>query len=60
VWITAPTSVPGFGTFDNAALYSLVYNAVYMVPCMILALAVAGVLYVPMKKFFTGSDIPNS
>ncbi len=57
--IYAPTTVPGFGTFDNAALYSLVYNAVYMVPCMILALAVAGVLFVPMKKFFAGNDIPR-
>ena len=57
--IYTPTSVPGFGSFDNASLYSLVYNAVYMVPCILLALAVAGVLFVPMKKFFTGSDIPR-
>ena len=55
--IYEPTSVPGFGTFDNASLYSLVYNALYMIPCMVLALAVAGVLYVPMKKFFLGNDL---
>ena len=58
--IYEPTTVPGFGTFDNASLYSLVYNAVYMVPCMALALAVAGVLYVPMKKFFASSDISRN
>lgn len=57
--IYTPTTVPGFGTFDNASLYSLVYNAVYMLPCILLALAVAGVLFVPMKKFFAGNDIPR-
>ena len=55
--IYAPTEVPGFGTFDDAVLYSLVYNASYMVPCMLLALAVAGVLYVPMKRYYAGYDL---
>ena len=55
--IYEPTTVPGIGTFDNAALYSLVYNGVYMLPNMILALVIAGVLYVPLKKYFAGSDI---
>lgn len=55
--IYEPTSVPGIGTFDNAALYSLVYNGAYMLPCALLALAVAGVLYVPLKKYFAGQDI---
>ena len=55
--IIEPTSLPGFGTFDNAALYSLVYNGSYMLPNALLALALAAVLYVPMKKFFAGSDI---
>ena len=55
--IYEPTTVPGFGTFDNAALYSLVYNGVYMLPNMLLALAIAGVLYVPLKKYFAGQDI---
>ena len=55
--IYAPTEVPGIGTFDDAALYSLVYNGSYMLPNMLLALAVAGVLYVPMKKYFAGHDL---
>ena len=55
--IYQPTEVPGIGVFDDAVLYSLVYNASYMIPCTILALAVAGVLYVPMKRYFTGQDL---
>ena len=55
--IIEPTAVPGIGTFDNAALYSLAYNGSYMLPNMLLALILAGILYVPMKKFFAGSDI---
>lgn len=55
--IVAPTEVPGIGVFDDAVIYSLVYNASYMLPCMLLALAVAGVLYVPMKKYFAGTDL---
>lgn len=57
--IVAPTEVPGFGTFDNASLYSLVYNGVYMLPNMLLALLIAGILYVPLKKYFAGKDIPR-
>ena len=55
--IYQPTEVPGIGVFDDAVLYSLVYNASYMIPCTILALAVAGVLYVPMKRYFAGTDL---
>lgn len=55
--IYAPTEVPGIGVFDDAQLYSLVYNGVYMLPNMLLALAVAGVLFVPLKTFFAGNDI---
>lgn len=55
--INAPTEVLNFGTFDDATLYSLVYNAAYMVPCMILTVAVAAVLYVPMKKYYAGQDL---
>ena len=55
--IYEPTAIPGIGTFDNAALYSLVYNGSYMLPNMLLAMLMAGVLYVPMKKFLSGSDI---
>ena len=55
--IYEPTEVPGFGVFDDAVLYSIVYNASYMVPCMLLALAVAGVLYVPLKRYYQGADL---
>ena len=55
--ITIPTEVPGFGVYDDAALYSLVYNGVYMLPNMLLAMAIAAVLYVPLKKYFAGQDL---
>ena len=55
--IIEPTAVPGLGTYDNAHLYSLVYNCSYMLPNMILALLLAGVLYVPMKRYFSGQDL---
>ena len=55
--IIEPTAIPGLGTFDNAHVYSLVYNGSYMLPNMLLALAIAGVLYVPLKKFLAGADI---
>ena len=55
--IYMPTDSPGIGTFDDATIYSLVYNGAYMLPCMVLALAVAGVLFVPLKKLFAGKDI---
>ena len=55
--IIEPTAIPGIGTFDNAALYSLVYNGSYMLPNTILALLLAALLYKPMKRFFAGADI---
>ena len=55
--ITEPATLPLLGTFDNAALYSLAYNGSYMLPNMILALLIAGVLYVPLKKYYAGSDL---
>ena len=55
--IYEPTTVPGIGTFDNASLYSLVYNGSYMLPNMVLALLIAGVLYVPLRKYLAGNDI---
>lgn len=55
--ILVPTEIPGIGTFDNPAVYSLVYNGVYMLPNMLLALVLAGVLYVPMRRYFAGQDI---
>ena len=55
--IVEPTAVPGFGTFTNPVLYSIVYNGSYMLPNTLLALAIAGVLYVPLKKYFAGADL---
>lgn len=55
--IIEPTSVPGLGTYDNPHLYSLVYNGSYMIPNMLLALLLAGVLYVPLKAYFAGNDL---
>ncbi|MBQ7415983.1 MAG: energy-coupled thiamine transporter ThiT [Oscillospiraceae bacterium] len=57
--ILVPTEVEGFGVFANPHVYSLVYNAAYMVPNMLIAIAIAGVLFVPMKKYFAGNDIRN-
>ena len=55
--INMPTQIPGFGVFDSAEIYSLVYNGCYMVPCTLIALAIAAALYVPMKRFFEGRDL---
>ena len=58
--IMEPTGIEGLeglGTFVNPHVYSLVYNGVYMLPNVVIALVLAGALYVPMKKFFAGKDI---
>ncbi len=55
--IYEPTAIPGIGVFDDATIYSLVYNASYLVPCTILALAVSAALYIPLKKYFSGADL---
>ena len=55
--ILVPTEVPGIGTFDDPTIYSLVYNGSYMLPSMLLVLAAAAVLYVPLKKYYAGRDI---
>ena len=55
--ILVPTEEEGFGVFNNPHLYSLVYNGVYMIPNMIIAMIIAAILFVPMKKYFSGSDI---
>lgn len=57
--ILVPTEVEGFGVFSNPHLYSLVYNGAYMLPNMIIAVIIAAVLFVPMKKYFSGADIRN-
>ena len=55
--ILVPTEVTGFGVFSNPHVYSLVYNGVYMVPNTVIALVIAGILFIPMKKYFSGSDL---
>ena len=55
--ILVPTEITGFGVFSNPHVYSLVYNGVYMVPNTLIALIIAGILFVPMKKYFSGNDI---
>ena len=55
--IYEPTNIPGIGIFDGAELYSLVYNGSYMLPCALLAMVVAALLYAPMKRYFSGSDL---
>ena len=56
--IYSPTEILGT-VFDEPNLYSLVYNGSYMLPNTILALAIAGLLYAPLKKFYVGEDIPK-
>ena len=55
--IYEPTEILNFGVFDDAVVYSLVYNAAYMVPCMILTVVLAAVMFVPMKKYYAGQDL---
>ena len=58
--IIEPTGIEGLeflGIFANPHLYSLAYNGAYMLPNMVIALAIAGLLFVPMKKYFVGSDL---
>ena len=55
--IVAPTEVPGLGVYGNASLYSLVYNGSYMLPNMLLAMALAALIYIPMKRYLSGADI---
>lgn len=54
--IVAPTEI--FGTvFDNPSLYSLVYNGSYVGIDIVLCLVIFGILYAPLKKYFTGADL---
>ena len=57
--ILVPTEVLGT-VFDDPTLYSIVYNGSYMLPNTILALVIAGLLYVPLKKYYMGADIQKS
>ena len=58
--IIEPTGIEGLeglGVFTNPHVYSLVYNGIYMLPNMIIALAIAAALLVPLGKFFAGKDV---
>jgi thiamine transporter len=44
-------------TMTNPWFYSMLYNGVYMLPNAALALGIAALLYVPMKKYMVGADI---
>ena len=44
-------------TMTSPWFYSLLYNGVYMLPNLLLALGIAALLYVPMKRYMTGADI---
>lgn len=44
-------------TMTNPWFYSILYNGAYMLPNAVLALGIAGLLYVPMKKYMVGEDI---
>ena len=58
--IVEPTGIEGLeflGVFANPHLYSLAYNGAYMLPNVVIALAIAGLLFVPMKPYFEGSDL---
>ena len=54
--ILVPTEVLGV-SFANPYLYSLAYNGSYMLANTILALVIAGVLYVPLKKYILAQDL---
>ncbi|NCB63642.1 MAG: proton-coupled thiamine transporter YuaJ [Clostridia bacterium] len=44
-------------TMTTPWIYSLIYNGVYMLPNMILALVLGGLLYVPLTRLMMGADI---
>ncbi len=54
--IVAPTEFLN-QTYSSPSLYSLVYNGSYMLPNALIALALAALLYKPMKKYLLGQDI---
>ena len=58
--IIEPTGIEGLeglGVFTNPHVYSLVYNGIYMLPNMIIALVIAAALLMPLGKIFAGKDI---
>ena len=58
--IIEPTGIEGLewlGVFANPHVYSIVYNGVYMLPNTVIALAIAALLAVPMKKYCACKDL---
>ena len=58
--ILEPTAVEGLesmGAIANAHVYSLLYNGVYMLPNMVIALVLAALLFAPLKKYYAGNDL---
>ena len=58
--ILEPTGIEGLeglGVFTNPHVYSIVYNGVYMLPNLVIALVIAAALFVPMKKQLAGNDL---
>ena len=54
--ILAPTEFMGT-TFTSPEFYSLGYNGSYMLPNTVIALVIAAVLYVPLKKYILAQDL---
>ena len=54
--ILVPTSFMQW-TFTSPAFYSVVYNGSYMLPNTVIALVIACLLYVPMRRYFLAEDI---
>lgn len=49
--ITVPTEIEGIGaTFSSPVIYSIVYNALYMLPNTVIAIIVMSLLRHPIKK----------
>jgi thiamine transporter ThiT len=47
--ITVPTEVGGM-TIGNPVLYSIVYNALYMLPNTVIAVVIMSLLRYPLKR----------
>ncbi len=43
----------------SGAVYSLIYNGGYMLPEVLVALAAGLLLFVPLKKYWLGEDLPR-
>lgn len=58
--ILVPTAVEGLeslGAIANPHVYSVLYNGVYMLPNTVIALVLAALLFVPLKKHYAGADL---